>query len=158
MRVRVLWFGRPTRSPFEQQIADYQKRVNHRWPAEDVALKPVARQRSDNPRAALAKEARSVLDHHPAGWTLVTLDERARLRRSQDLAKLLAEQERTRPGITLVIGSDLGLDRELKQSADLELSLGQLTLPHLLARLVLWEQLYRATDILGHGKYHRPGV
>jgi 23S rRNA (pseudouridine1915-N3)-methyltransferase len=47
------------------------------------------------------------------------------------------------------------LDSGLVDRADERLSLSPMTLPHLLARLVLWEQLYRATDILSGGAYHR---
>ena len=158
MRIRVLWFGRPSRSPFEKQVDDYRRRVSHRWPAEDVALRPDTRNRTADPKAVLSREAASLIDHHPQGWALVTLDEHANGLSSVDLADRLARFEDCRQGLTLVIGSDLGLDHSLLQHADLQLSLGPLTLPHLLARLVLWEQLYRATDILGAGNYHRSAV
>ncbi len=57
-----------------------------------------------------------------------------------------------------MVGSDLGLDPELVRTADRVVSLGSLTLPHRIARLVLWEQLFRATHILSGGRYHRLGV
>jgi len=158
MRLRVLWFGHPGRSPFENEVETYRQRTCRRWPAEDLPMKPVTRQRSDNPAAALSKEAATVLDRHPRGWCLGILDERARPRTSRQLASALAELEQSRPGLTLVIGSDLGLDPSLRRDAQLHVSLGPLTLPHQLARLVLWEQLYRATDILGSGRYHRAGI
>ena len=62
------------------------------------------------------------------------------------------------PGIVFVVGSDLGLDREILDRAWLRLSLSRLTLPHLLARLLLWEQLFRITDIRSGGAYHRRSV
>jgi 23S rRNA (pseudouridine1915-N3)-methyltransferase len=54
-----------------------------------------------------------------------------------------------------VVGSDLGLHPDLLDRADEKISLSPMTLPHLLARLLLWEQLFRATHILGGGAYHR---
>jgi 23S rRNA (pseudouridine1915-N3)-methyltransferase len=62
------------------------------------------------------------------------------------------------PGVLFAVGSDLGLDRGFVDQAGEQLSLSDLTLPHLLARLVLWEQLFRATQILGGGSYHRDVV
>jgi len=59
--------------------------------------------------------------------------------------------------LAFVLGSDLGLAPSLRNRADDVISLSSMTLPHLLARLMLWEQLYRATDILGGGNYHRAG-
>jgi 23S rRNA (pseudouridine1915-N3)-methyltransferase len=57
--------------------------------------------------------------------------------------------------MAFVIGSDLGLDGELKAAAQERLALSRLTLPHHLARLLLLEQLYRASDLLAGGQYHR---
>ena len=62
------------------------------------------------------------------------------------------------PGVAFVLGSDLGVASSLRDQADVVLSLSPMTLPHLLARLMVWEQLYRATDILGPGNYHRSGI
>jgi 23S rRNA (pseudouridine1915-N3)-methyltransferase len=74
-------------------------------------------------------------------------------------AARLAEMERRGvPGAAFVVGSDLGLDGSLAAEATARISLSDLTLPHLLARLVLWEQLFRATTILGGGGYHRDVV
>ena len=78
---------------------------------------------------------------------------------SEQLASWLATAEqRSTVGVAFVVGSDLGLARDLREECDLVLSLSTMTLPHLLARLLLWEQLYRATQILGAGRYHRPRV
>lgn len=159
MKLRVLWFGRPAASPYEGEVETYRRRVSRRWPAEDVPLKPHAGGRDDDPRRSLAAEARSAAEQAPAGWPVVALDEGGRALDSVAFAELLGGFEsRGLPGIVFVVGSDLGLDRELAASAALRLSLGPLTLPHLLARLVLWEQLFRATHILGGGGYHRQGL
>jgi 23S rRNA (pseudouridine1915-N3)-methyltransferase len=89
----------------------------------------------------------------------VALDEAGRRVDSERFARVLGDAEQTGiPGVAFVVGSDLGLAAELRRQADLELSLGPMTLPHLLARLVLWEQLFRATHILGGGGYHRVRV
>lgn len=159
MRVRVFWFGRPARSPYEAQVEDFRRRVSRRWPAEDVALKPATSIREADPEAALIREAETVLARIPPRWQMVVLDERGRSRTSTEFAHLLQATERQAPqGVAFVLGSDLGISPSLRDRADVVVSLSSMTLPHLLARLMVWEQLYRATDILGPGNYHRAGI
>lgn len=159
MKLRVLWIGRPSASPFERQVEDYRTRVARRWLAEDVALKPAAGGRAADPRRALAREADRIRQHLPPGWNVVILAENGERLTSGAFAGRLGEMEqRSVPGTVFVVGSDLGLDGSLAAEATARLSLSDLTLPHLLARLVLWEQLFRATTILGGGAYHRDVV
>ena len=88
-------------------------------------------------------------------WT-VALDRRGRARSSPELAAWLG---RTLDGwphpIAFLVGSDLGLAPAVVAGARTRLSFGPLTLPHELARLVLFEQLYRALSIRSGIKYHR---
>jgi len=159
MRLRVLWFGRDARSPFEEQVAEYRQRVSRRWPAEDIALRPAAGGRGSDPRRALQIEAETLRPKLRAGWPLVVLDEAGRHLDSEAFARLFGGMEaKGVDGVVIAIGSDLGLEPALRRQAAVLLSLSPLTLPHLLARLLLWEQLYRATDILGSGVYHRRRV
>jgi 23S rRNA (pseudouridine1915-N3)-methyltransferase len=104
----------------------------------------------------LQKEAQVIRRSLEEGWPLVVLDERGRQATSEDFAHRLSDFEnRSTPGLDFVVGSDLGLARELAEGANLVLSLSLMTLPHQIARLLLWEQLFRATHILGGGGYHR---
>lgn len=61
-------------------------------------------------------------------------------------------------GLAFVVGSDLGLEEALRREADDVISLSPMTLPHQIARLVLWEQLFRAVSMMGGGGYHRHRV
>jgi 23S rRNA (pseudouridine1915-N3)-methyltransferase len=156
VKALVVWFGRPAASPYERQVAEYRKRVDRRWPAADRPFRPAGRVRDSDPRRALAAEAVAARRQAPHGWRLVALDEQGEALSSERFAHLLgAAEEQGAAGIVFVIGSDLGLDPELAASAWYRLSLGPMTLPHQLARLLLWEQLFRATQILGGGGYHR---
>jgi len=155
----VVWLGRPAGSPYEDQVETYRRRVQRRWPAEDVALRPAGGDRSGDPARALRSEADALARQVPAGWTMAALDERGRARDSESFARWLGGLELDRAeGVVFAIGSDLGLDKSVLDMADERLSLGPMTLPHLLARLLLWEQLFRATHILGGGAYHRVSV
>ncbi len=152
----MAWLGRPSASPYEAQVETYSKRVTRRWPAEDRPLRPTSGGRSQDPARAIRLEAEALERQCEPGWRLVALDERGRSRDSEDLANWLAAlEDGGTPGVVFALGSDLGLHKTFTDRADERLSLSAMTLPHLLARLLLWEQLYRATQILGGGAYHR---
>jgi 23S rRNA (pseudouridine1915-N3)-methyltransferase len=159
VRLRVLWFGRPGASPYEEQVELYRRRVARRWPAEDIPLRPAGGGRSTDPRRSLHEEARTLLAHVPARWRLVALDEGGEELGSEELAALVGRaEEEGCPGLVFAVGSDLGLGREVLAGSWRRLSLSRMTLPHLLARLVLWEQLFRSADIRSGGAYHRRSV
>lgn len=159
MKIRVLWFGRRGGASLDAQVESYRRWVNRRWQAEDRMLKPVAGGRDTDPLRVLREEARVIATIRDPDRPLVVLDEAGPRCTSEDLAHRLRQlEERSTPGLDMVIGSDLGLDRELVRGAVWILSLSPMTLPHQLARLVLWEQLFRATHILGGGGYHRSNV
>jgi 23S rRNA (pseudouridine1915-N3)-methyltransferase len=159
VKLRVVWFGRRGADPFDREVETYRSRVHRRWPAEDLPHKPVSGGRDRDPARALAAEAEAARGAVPAGWTLAVLDEHGDTVTSVGLAGWLGDLEDTGvPGVAFVVGSDLGLDPGLARTADRVVSLGPLTLPHRIARLVLWEQIFRATSILAGGRYHRLGV
>ena len=156
MKIQVLWFGRPSVTPYSSEIETYRSRVRRRWPADDQPLRPVAGGRDADPRRALRAEAELVRRKLPHGWSLVVLDEGGEGMSSERFARWLRRLETSgTPGVVFLIGSDLGVDAELKASADHRLSLGAMTWPHQMARLMLWEQLFRSVAILGGGGYHR---
>lgn len=159
MKTRVLWFGRRGAGGFDEQVETYRRRVQQRWPAEDRVLKPVSGGRSDDPRKVLRQEAGVLERALEPGWTVIALDEAGRRLTSEGFARFLSDCEgRSKPGLDFVIGSDLGIDREFAARASATVSLSPMTLPHQIARLMLWEQLFRATHILGGGGYHRSNV
>lgn len=103
-----------------------------------------------------AEEAAALRRGLPEGAWIVALERSGRQLGSEQLARALTRRrERHGGAIAFVVGSDLGLSAEFSKAADCRLSLGPLTLPHELARLVLVEQLYRALAIERGIKYHR---
>lgn len=154
--VLVLWTGKRAPAAWEELVEQYRKRVSRLVPCEDVRLRPATGRTGERGRV-LSQEAAQLVGHLSPHDALVALDERGSELDSEGLAAWLG-QRWLRTRVVLAVGSDLGLLPELVRRAELRLSLSRLTLPHALARLVLWEQLYRAADLLAGGGYHRGGA
>jgi len=92
----------------------------------------------------------------PAGSVLCVLDERGKTLSSPDFANLLANwRDQGRQDATFVIGGADGIDPALRAKADFAMSFGSMVWPHMLVRVLLAEQLYRASSILAGAPYHR---
>jgi 23S rRNA (pseudouridine1915-N3)-methyltransferase len=151
--IRLVVVGRP-RGPLRDAAADYEGRLGRVLRLEVVEVREEPLQRG-TPAEVMAREAARIAPH-VEGLRLVGLDRGGAALRSEELATLLRDLEETPPQRTaFVIGGAAGLDSALLERADRRLSLGPLTLPHQLARVVLAEQLYRATTILRGEPYHR---
>ncbi|HEV8240420.1 MAG TPA: 23S rRNA (pseudouridine(1915)-N(3))-methyltransferase RlmH [Thermoanaerobaculia bacterium] len=147
----VLWLGRRQRE-WDAVCEEYRGRVDKYLPAREVVLKPMPGDGAERLRA----EAASIRRALPQPHRLVTLDRRGRPLSSEALSTYLQKSRDEWPhALAFVVGSDLGLDADLVSTAHLSLSLSALTLPHQLARLVLWEQLYRGLSLTAGIKYHR---
>lgn len=92
----------------------------------------------------------------PAGAVVAVLDERGRDMSSPEFAAALARwRDGGRPDAAFVIGGADGLDPALRGRAEVAISFGRMVWPHMLARVMLAEQLYRAATILSGSPYHR---
>ena len=100
-------------------------------------------------------EAESLLKGIPDGAFVVALDETGKRFDSPTFAKKLESWTEGGRPVVFLIGGSWGLDASVRDRADVVLSLGEMTLPHLLARIVLLEQLYRAESILNGKTYHK---
>lgn len=149
----VLWAGRHQRDRWEALCDDYRRRIRRVLPISDRAVR--ARPTADG-AARRSAEAEALRQALPApAWT-VALDRGGRARSSEDLARQVDEWRLAWPhAVVFLLGSDLGLDPALIADCRERLSFGPLTLPHELARLLLYEQLYRALSIADGIGYHR---
>jgi 23S rRNA (pseudouridine1915-N3)-methyltransferase len=103
----------------------------------------------------MREEATAVLARTGQGVLLV-FDERGRSLSSEELAlRIRGWREAGRPRLSCIVGGPDGLDRSVRDRADLVLSFGALTIPHALVRILVAEQLYRAVTILAGHPYHR---
>jgi 23S rRNA (pseudouridine1915-N3)-methyltransferase len=151
LELLVVAVGRSRDAPIDTLFSDYARRCT--WPLRLVEVQPrgsVAPERRKEVEAALLLEA------VPPGAVLVALDERGRDPTSEELAaRLGAWRDGGRRTAAFLIGGPDGLDGSVLGRAELRLAFGRLTWPHRLVRVMLAEQLYRATTILAGHPYHR---
>jgi len=157
MKLRILAVGRAKGGPEAALIAEYQKRMH--WP---LAIEEVEERRPLSGAELKAREGallQAILDKAAkAGGrpVLVALDEHGKQLGSRDFAtRLKGWEDQGAPEILFILGGADGLAPEIRDRAAFVLSLGQMTWPHLLARAMLVEQIYRAQQILAGHPYHR---
>jgi len=158
MRLTLIAVGRARVGPSALALAhlyeDYARQLAGR-PLGPLTLKEVQERRA-LPRAELpAAEARLIRAALPKGAVVIALDGRGQAMKSEDFARRLGQWHDQGREAALVIGGAEGLDAALRDEADLVLSLGPMTWPHQLVRLLLAEQLFRAQAILTGHPYHR---
>lgn len=154
MRLRVVAVGRLKAGYARDGCGLFLERIRQPFSADVVEVREPRRGRGGAVGRWRAEEAAALR----AGSTgaLVALDESGRQFGSRAFARWLGEQrDRGVGAMSFLVGGPDGLDEELRAEAALTWSLGTLTMPHDLARLVLCEQLYRATSILAGSPYHR---
>jgi len=151
--LRLLWAGRHLPAEWETLCADYRARIA---PLAPIVERPVkVRGAGDGEPRRRAEGAALAAAAPPEGFW-VALDRRGKALDSEGLARQMEKWRAEWPHpVVFFLGSDLGLDPQLVDRSRLVLSLGPLTLPHALARLVLLEQLYRALSIGAGIQYHR---
>lgn len=145
MKVYILAIGKCRRnSPEYALIAEYAKRSG--W---EIVIKE-----KDN--ATQTEEAEFLLSHIPNGAKVVVLDERGENIKSTELAKKVENWMLSGCSeICFLIGGADGHLPQTRSRADLLLSFGRLTMPHMLIRAVLAEQIYRIQTIIAGHPYHR---
>ncbi len=150
----ILWAGRRRRDAWDRMCQPYRERIERQVPVTESTVRVAA---AGDGRSRRRAESKALLSGLPSPCWTVAVDRRGVVRSSRELANWLGGLRREWPHpIAFLLGSDVGLSSELLAGARDSLSFGPLTLPHELARLVLYEQLYRALSILAGMKYHRP--
>ncbi len=140
MKLRVAWIGKTKERAIQSLTLEYLKRLSRYMPAESMELAS---------EAALEKQLER------PGQLFVALDSSGKQFSSEELAQFLANhQNRGTQALLFAIGPADGWSVAMLNRAAVKVSLGPMTLPHELARVVLLEQLYRAFTILKGHPYH----
>ena len=152
MKIEIISVGKFQNSSYQVIFSEYQKRLKN------VEIKEIATKHSaKTPIDVVKKEEAIAIKKIIADRSFVIcLDERGAQYDSCEFAKLVKTVAEDRgQNITFVIGGAFGLDFDLVKSADKVLSLGKMTLPHMMARIMLIEQIYRASTINSGHPYHK---
>ena len=159
MRLLIAAVGRLKQGPERDLFRHYLGRTEMagtKLGLAPVTMIEVPESRGPTPAARTAAEAMVMLGKVPPSHKLVCLDREGGQLGSAEFARAIGGfRDNGAPGLAFLVGGAEGLAPEVLARADLKLSLGPMTLPHGLARVVLAEQLYRAATILAGHPYHR---
>ena len=151
MNITIAAVGRMKAGPEKILWDDYAKRL--KWP---LTLKEVEEKKPLKPAQMKIKEAELLLAALPKGATLIALDQNGRALSSPGIAKKIgALQDDGTRDLAFVIGGSDGLDKTILDKAHFKIAMGEMTWPHMLARVMLLEQIYRAQCILNNHPYHK---
>ena len=155
MRVTICAVGRLRAGPERELIDDYAQRFERTGRALGLTSLSITEVEAKK-GGGMAEEATLLERALPANATLCCLDERGKLLGSPDFAGRIAHwRDDGVQDLAFVIGGADGIDPSLRARADMTLSFGKMVWPHMLARAMLTEQLYRAASILSGSPYHR---
>ncbi len=156
MKLAILAIGHRMPTWVNAAFEEYAKRLPREMPLQLKELKPAQRSSAAGDTARwLQTEAERINAALPQGALRVALDEHGRSFPTRALADHLQRWRNDGRDIAFIIGGADGLDDSVKSRADLLWSLSPLTLPHGLVRVVLAEQLYRASSLIAGHPYHR---
>ena len=156
MKFNVVAVGKIKEDYFKSAIAEYQKRISRFATLQIVEVDEYAFSGIPNQaqiEKIIAEEGKSILKK--VEGRVVALDIDGTLVDSVGLCQLVDKMTLNASTVTFVIGGSYGLSQEVKERADFRVSLGKITLPHQLCRVVLCEQLYRASTIKNNIPYHK---
>lgn len=157
--VTVICEGRLKEKYLRDACDEYSKRLGAFCKLNIVELTP--KRLSDNPSQgeienALTAEGKEIISKIPSGAKVYAMCIEGKQMPSEKLAQELTECAVSGfSNAVFIIGGSFGLSDEVKKRADFKLSMSQMTFPHQLARVMLLEQIYRAFNIAGGGKYHK---
>jgi 23S rRNA (pseudouridine1915-N3)-methyltransferase len=159
VKIKVAWIGKTKEPAIEALTSEYLKRISHYADIEGVAFKDEsgvlslasgAGHKNQNQNKNKSAHKTKNKDRHK----LVLLDTQGKQLSSEELAQFLEREQLHALPLLFAIGGSDGFSDDARRLAGFSLSLGKMTLPHELARIVLLEQLYRAFTILKKHPYH----
>lgn len=158
LNITVIAVGKIKEKYFTDAISEYSKRLGRYCKLNIVEIKDEAT--PDNPSdrerdAVLEKEGVRILEKLPKSAYTVALCIEGKKQTSVEFADFIESTANKNSEIAFIIGGSMGICDEIKKRADLKLSFSEMTFPHQLMRVILLEQVYRAFNISGGGKYHK---
>lgn len=156
MQLLLMLVGKTRNSVYQQEMVEYQRRLSRYFTCEIKEIKEEKPGKRETPTTFCQRQGPRLLKEFqkPAGLKLL-LDERGLNMNSRDFAAFLQRAIVSGPQkLIFFCGGPFGYDPILREAADHMISLSPMTFPHELARLLLFEQLYRAMTIIKNEPYH----
>lgn len=155
MNLQLWSVGKPHESYIKAGVEDFTGRIGKYYPVAWWILAPIKNAAALSENALKKQEASGILQNLHPGDFLVLLDETGKQLSAPEFAKFLQQRaNESTKRVVFLIGGAFGVDESVKQRADFTWSLSRLVFPHMLVRLILAEQVYRACTILRNEKYH----
>ena len=152
MKLSILSVGKAHESYIKEGVELFTKRIGHYYPIDWQLITP---SKLTEPIQIKKAEAANILKSIMATDVLVLLDETGKMLSSPGLSKLIQQKtNQSAQRVVFLIGGAYGVEDEIKKRANFTWSLSELVFPHMLVRLILAEQVYRACSILANEKYH----
>lgn len=159
LNITIIAIGKLKEQYLRDASAEYQKRLSTLCKLNIIELNP--EKLSDNPSAkeienALNSEAKKIIEKIPKGAKVYSMCIEGKQRTSEELsAEIDSLTVEGISNIVFIIGGSFGLSDEVKKLSSFRLSMSKMTFPHQIARIMLLEQIYRATQISIGTKYHK---
>ena len=155
MRITIVAVGQRQPAWADSAVNDYLGRFPAELKVEVKQVKPEPRTSNASVTRLLSAEAARIRSAVPSQALLIGLDEGGKDWTTLQLARQMQRWRDSAEDVAFVIGGADGIDAALKADARMLIRLSSMTLPHALARVVLAEQLYRASTVLAGHPYHR---
>lgn len=155
MNIKILSIGKFRNSVFLEAYQCYKKRIKYNVDLIELELK---KSNNLNIDEIISKEGDLILSNIKQinNPFIIALDETGNQKNSLEFANLIQKKSLERVGcIIFIIGGANGLDKKITDKANLKLSLGKMTFPHMMVRSILIEQIYRAQTIIENHPYHK---
>ena len=159
LNITIIAVGKLKEQYLRDASAEYQKRLSTLCKLNIVEINP--EKLSDNPSAkeienALNNEAKKIIEKIPKGAKIYSMCIEGKQRTSEELSREIDNLALEGvSNIVFIIGGSFGLSDEVKKLSTFRLSMSKMTFPHQIARIMLLEQIYRATQISIGTKYHK---
>lgn len=151
MKIKVITVDHDKSKQFINTISEYCKRT-----AWNIKIIDVQAKKHNNPIEQRKLEGLEIKKHLSQNEYTIALDPKGKMLTSEEIAQnILKLQQESTNHLAFIIGGAFGLPQEIKNNANITLSLGLITMPHRIAKLVLIEQIYRAYTIISNHPYHK---
>ncbi len=152
MKISFVSVGKNHDAYIRDGVNQFTKRIAHYYSIDWQLITP---SKLSEPNQIKKAEAANIIKSLAVTDVLILLDETGKMLSSPGLAKLIQQKaNQSAQKIVFLIGGAYGVDEEIKKRANFTWSLSDLVFPHMLVRLILAEQVYRACSILANEKYH----